>query len=72
MSARKLTVREHLLAAGVKNLREFGYPDCTAENILTDLIYRQFFVSMLRDNYGQDSRADVEIAKLLREAGEQP
>lgn len=33
------TVREYLIAAGVKNLREFGYPSCDASNILTDEIY---------------------------------
>lgn len=67
MAARILTIREHLLAAGVKNLREFGYPNCTAKNILTDAIYRTFFASMLRDNKGQSAAADPEIDKLLAE-----
>lgn len=41
-----------LIAAGVRNLKEFGYPNCNKDNILTDEIYRQFFLSMLEENKG--------------------
>lgn len=43
-------ILERLIAAGVKNLKEFGYPHVTAENILTDDVYRAFFVNMVRDS----------------------
>lgn len=43
-------VRNSILRAGVKNLKEFGYPDTNAENILTDYLYRKFFKSMLEDD----------------------
>jgi len=33
-------MKEKLIAAGVKNLHEFGYPQCTADNILTDRAVR--------------------------------
>ena len=57
-------LEKHLIRAGVKNLREFGYPDCTAENILTDSVYSQFFASMLDSNMGQNAAADVAIVSL--------
>ncbi len=58
-------VRTKLIAAGVRNLRSFGYPACDEKNILTDLIYKEFFSSMLRDNKGQDEAADEIIDALL-------
>lgn len=42
-----------LIRAGVANLKEFGYPAVTKDNILTDLIFRAFFRSMLEDNKGK-------------------
>lgn len=54
-----------LVTAGVKNLREFGYPDVNAENILTDKIYSAFFKSMLNDNLGKGY--DKDINALLEE-----
>lgn len=36
-----------LIEAGVRNLKEFGYPSVNAENILTDEIYKAFFERML-------------------------
>lgn len=58
-------VEKRLIAAGVKNLKEFGYPNCTPENILTDCVFSQFFKSMLEDNRGQNPQADVAISSLL-------
>jgi hypothetical protein len=42
-------MRDKLIAAGIRNLKEFGYPQVDALNILTDLIYSQFFKRMLED-----------------------
>lgn len=47
-------IREHLLKAGVKNLIEFGYPHVTTETILTDIVYKEFFKSMLNENLGNE------------------
>lgn len=58
-------VKEKLLKAGVKNLKEFGYPEVTTENILTDEIYKAFFKSMLEDNKGIDNQLDTVIQQLL-------
>jgi hypothetical protein len=58
-------IQKALIRAGVKNLREFGYPGCTEENIITDTVFSQFFRSMLEQNRGMDRRADEAIEKLL-------
>lgn len=72
MSTKQIAaVREKLIAAGVKNLKEFGYPAVTPENILTDYIYRAFFKSMLKENRGVAGEAvDSVIDKLLAEIAE--
>lgn len=59
-------IEQHLIEAGVKNLREFGYPQCNEENIITDAIFKQFFVSMLKDNMGKNSLVDEIIKALLK------
>lgn len=56
--------RETMLAAGVKNLKEFGYPAVTKENILTDYLFSKFFKSMLEDNKGQGADAVIEALIL--------
>ena len=59
-------VQQKLIKAGVRNLREFGYPDCDSKNILTDMIYSAFFKTMLDDS--PIHRKDVE--GLLAEIAE--
>jgi hypothetical protein len=49
-----------LIAAGVKNLKQFGYPDVNKDNILTDAIYSRFLLSMLEDNKGHGVDADID------------
>jgi hypothetical protein len=58
-------MRDKLIKAGVRNLKEYGYPDANADNILTDMIYAGFFKSMLEDNRGLG--ADAEIDTLIAE-----
>lgn len=60
-------MKEKLIAAGVKNLKEFGYPNCNAQNILTDEIYKAFFKRMLDDNKGQRDDVDKAIDELLKQ-----
>ena len=67
MTADKV-IRAALLKAGVRNLKEFGYPQVTEVNILHDDIFRRFFHSMLKDNLGKGTAAqEAEIKKLLAE-----
>lgn len=61
----KEKIKEHLIKAGVKNLKEFGYPDVDANNILTDEVYKEFFKSMLDDNLGHQKMFDDVILELL-------
>ena len=58
-------MRDKLIKAGVKNLREFGYPEVNEANILTDAVYSAFFAVMLQDNLGYGM--DAEINELLEE-----
>jgi hypothetical protein len=60
-------IREHLLKAGVKNLKEFGYTEVTTETILTDEVYKMFFKSMLEENLGNGKQVDEVINQLLSE-----
>ncbi len=60
-------IREHLLKAGVKNLKEFGYLEVTTETILTDEVYKEFFKSMLEENKGNGKQVDEVINQLLSE-----
>ena len=58
-------MKDKLIAAGVQNLRNYGYPRCNKDNILTDQIYKEFFISMLKDNKGYGSLSDKAIDELL-------
>ena len=58
-------MKAKLIAAGVKNLKVFGYPECNKDNILTDKIYKAFFASMLKDNKGNGKTIDKAIDELL-------
>ena len=60
-------IRLSLLRSGARNLQEFGYPSADTKNILTDYVFRKFFVSMLKDNLGKNVAYDEEIRKLLAE-----
>lgn len=58
-------MKDKLIAAGVKNLHTYGYPECDKDNILTDQIYKAFFASMLKDNKGHGKDVDKAIDELL-------
>jgi len=62
-------LREKIIANGVKNLREFGYPNVNEQNIFTDIIYRQFFKRMLEDNigFGHDKLINEMISEIKEE-----
>jgi len=66
-------IKNHLIRAGIKNLKEFGYPDANEENILTDIVYAGMFKSMLNDNKGlatkQVDDAIDEILLMIKQNG---
>lgn len=62
-----MNIEDRLIAAGVRNLKEYGYPGVTAENICTDYVFKAFFVAMLNDNLGQgDEVVDHAIRNLIK------
>lgn len=60
-----MNIEQKLIAAGVKNLHTYGYPDCNADNIITDPIYSAFFCEMLTDNKGRAVQAVDEAIGLI-------
>jgi len=66
---RRRVIRQRLIEGGVKNLKEFGYPGVSEENIITDEVYSRIFVGMLRDNLGHGF--DKEINQLISECPRQ-
>ncbi len=56
-------IRDGLLAAGVKNLKEFGYPSCNKKNIMTDMVYRKFFLHMLEGEENDTKIANIETVR---------
>ena len=58
-------MKNEVIENGVKNLKEFGYPNVNSENIFTDEIYRAFFKSMLKDS--MDMTTNKTILNVLKE-----
>jgi hypothetical protein len=55
MRPRPLTedqLRARMILRGVEATKEFGFPLCDAENILTDYIYGRIFETQLKDVVG--------------------
>lgn len=63
-----MNIRDKLIKAGIRNLKEFGYPDVDEKNILTDTIYSGFFLSMLKDNLGHGFDKDIKALIVEIEA----
>ena len=64
----KKEIKFRLIKAGIKNLKEFGYPSVNEENILTDIVYSAMFKSMLNDNVGKSTKqVDGVIDELLKQ-----
>jgi hypothetical protein len=57
--------KEKLINAGVRNLKEFGYPSVSKDNITNDEVFASLFRSMLVDNKGMGM--DEEIDSLISE-----
>jgi hydroxylamine reductase (hybrid-cluster protein) len=56
-------IRTKLIQAGIKNLKEFGYPHADESNIFTDMIYSQMFASMLDDESNVGLSRDVDAVR---------
>jgi len=55
-----------LIKAGIRNLKGFGYPSVNADNILTDMVYSQFFRQMLEETKKQSNPCFAEGAMVIR------
>ena len=53
-------MKNEVIENGVKNLKEFGYPNVNSENIFTDEIYRAFFKSMLKDSMDMTTNKTIQ------------
>jgi hypothetical protein len=60
-------IKQHLLNAGVRNLKEFGYEYVTTESIITDEVYKMMFIPMLKENLGMGKQIDEVINSILSE-----
>jgi hypothetical protein len=56
-------IANKLIENGVKNLKEYGYPNVDADNIFTDMIYSAFFSKMLKEALGNG--LDEEVTFLI-------
>lgn len=64
--ARRILTRDQLIEAGIHNLKQFGYPSVNKDNILTDMIFKEFFKSMLKDTF-EEFPEQVNCKSLLEE-----
>jgi len=60
-------MKNQIVNNGVANLKEYGYPNVNNKNIMTDTIYKAFFLSMLQDNLGTNETADKVLNELIKE-----
>ncbi len=65
-------IQEKLIKAGVRNLKEFGFPGCNTETIITDPVYSAFFSRMLGENKDQGFDADIDVLIGKIEAAHPP
>jgi hypothetical protein len=61
---------QDLLNAGVKGLREFGYPDASKDNILKPGILSKFFRAQLQDMETDSPALQASIDRLIAKIDE--
>jgi hypothetical protein len=65
-------LRTKIIDSAVKDVREFGYPKCNAENIFTDYVYSKIFTKKLweaLEDCGGAEPYQLVIKQLLQECG---
>lgn len=60
-----VSIKDKLVAAGIRNLSAFGYDGVTADNIISSYVLSQFFKSMLEQNKGHGKAIDKTIDELI-------
>lgn len=66
MKNQQQPIREKLIQAGIRNLKEFGYPSVNKDNILTDMIYSRMFDRMLEGHEGPGKKEAEELRKEIK------
>lgn len=59
--------RKDIVDIAVKSLQDYAFKTCTAKNITTDEVFKEFFKQKLENAKGLDAEADVIIDGLLAE-----
>lgn len=57
---------DKLIDTGVTVLKEYGYPEVTKDNILTDKVYKAFYVEILKQNSGMNDNIDKAIQSIFQ------
>lgn len=60
-----MSLKTDILEAVAKSLREFGYPDCTAENVLTTKLFAMFARTQLED-FMEASEGNQEVVGIVQ------
>lgn len=63
----KVKIRDKLIENGVNNLISFWYTNVTKDNILTDEVYKEFFLEMINSNLGNNKLVDEVLISLKKE-----
>jgi hypothetical protein len=63
-------MRDKIIAASVKDMIQFGYPQADKENIFTDAVYSLMFKTMLVRYKGNSDKLDKIIDDLLKDIKE--
>jgi hypothetical protein len=60
-----MSLRTDILGAVARNLREFGYPDCTADNVLTTKLFAMFARDQLVE-FMEKHEGNQEVASTVQ------
>ena len=62
------TKEETLLELGVRKLRSFGFVNATVNNVLTDEVYRFYFIRFMQKHREENSHINVFLNNLIEYA----
>lgn len=62
-----MTLKERILDGVAKNLREFGYPDATAQNVATTKLFAMFGKDQVQDFMDEKCVGNPEAEQACRE-----
>jgi hypothetical protein len=66
MKVNATTIKDRLIKKGIKKLKQYGFVNVDAGNILTDDVYKHYFIQILHSHLGANGQSDSEIQQLLK------